>query len=82
MKETDAIRAAKISDMQRGQGIEGFQVVRDLEGSACAQCGSRRYFLVFHVRSDGRNGTLAGCCSRCRKPREVTAGEIEQGCHN
>jgi hypothetical protein len=43
-------------------------------------CGSLRYFLVFRVSEDGRNGILVGQCSNCRTPRELTVGDIEEGC--
>ena len=62
---------------QMDQAIEGLPVLRDLEGPICNHCGNRRYFLVFRVGKDGRNGILEGRCNRCRTPRELTAGEIE-----
>jgi len=68
-------------EVQRDQIIGGLPVQRDLKGPICAHCGSLRYHLVFRVSGDGRNGVLAGRCSRCRNPRELTAGEIEGGCH-
>ncbi len=78
MEETGEIRSVMILDMQRDKGLGRFRVVRDLEGAACPHCGDLRYFLVLRMRSDGRNGTLAGRCSRCRTLRVVTAGGIEQ----
>ena len=68
-------------DVQRDRNIRRVPVLRDLEGPVCAHCGSLRYFLVLRMSGDGRNGILAGRCSRCRYPRELTADEIEGGCH-
>lgn len=70
-----------IPDVQRNKLIGGLPVLRDLEGSICAHCGSARYFLVFRISGDGRNGILVGRCSDCRNPRELNANEIEQGYH-
>jgi hypothetical protein len=67
------------SDMQMGQTIEGLPVLRDLEGPICTYCGNRRYFLVFRMSEDGRNGILEGRCSCCRTLRELTTVEIEEG---
>ena len=79
MKEINRSRSMAFHDAQREKLIEGLPILRDLEGSMCAHCGSPRYFLVFRVSGDGRNGILAGRCSRCRNPRELNASEIEQG---
>lgn len=68
-------------DAQRFQSIRELPVLRDLEGPICTYCGSFRYFLVFRVIGDGRNGILTGRCSRCRNPRQLAVGEIERGCH-
>lgn len=81
MKEMNSIQSMAFSDVQRGQSIGGLPVLRDLEGPICFHCGSHRYFLVFRVSRDGRNGILAARCSRCRNPRELAADEIERGCH-
>jgi len=84
MKEMNHTQSVAFPDAQRDQNIGGLPVLRDLKGPKgpiCAHCGSLRYFLVFRVSGDGRNGILAGRCSRCRNPRELAAGEIEQGCH-
>jgi hypothetical protein len=81
MEEMIQSQSLMVSDMQRGQVIGGLPVLRDLEGPVCAHCGGLRYFLVFRVSRDGRNGTLAGRCSRCRNPRELAADDIERGCH-
>ena len=81
MKEMNHTQSVQFSDMQRDQNIGGLPVLRDLKGPICVLCGSLRYFLVFRVSGDGRNGILAGRCSRCRNPRELVAGEIEWGCH-
>jgi hypothetical protein len=68
-------------DAQRHLIVGGLPVLRDLKGPLCAHCGSFRYFLVFRVSRDGRNGILGGRCSCCRNPLELAADEIEQGCH-
>ncbi len=81
MKQMNHPQSVTFPDVQRDQIIGGLPVLRDLEGPICAHCGSRRYCLVFRVSGDGRNGILAGRCSRCRNPRELAAGEIERGCH-
>ena len=81
MKEMNHTQSVAFSDVQRDQNIGGLPILRDLKGPICAHCGSLRYFLVFRVSGDGRNGILAGRCSRCRNPRELVAGEIEWGCH-
>jgi hypothetical protein len=81
MKEMNHPQSMTFPDVQRDQIIGGLPVLRDLEGPICAHCGSLRYLLVFRVSGDGRNGVLAARCSRCRNPRELTAGEIEGGCH-
>ena len=80
MKEMNYTQSVTFPDVQRNQNIGGLPVLRDLEGPICAHCGSLRYFLVFRVSEDGRNGILAGRCSRCRTPRKLTAIEIEEGC--
>ena len=69
------------SDAQRNLIVGGLPVLRNLKGPLCAHCGSRRYFLVFRVSRDGRNGILGGRCSCCRNPLELAADEIERGCH-
>ena len=81
MKEMNHTRSVRFSDVRRKQNIGGVPVLRDLEGPICAHCGGLRYVLVFHVSGDGWNGILTGQCRRCYKPRELTAGEIERGCH-
>ena len=81
MKEMNHPQSVTFPDVQRDQIIGGLPVLRDLEGPICAHCGSLRYLLVFRVSEDGRNGVLAGRCSRCRNPRKLTADEIEGGCH-
>ena len=81
MKEMNHTQSVTFPNMQRNLNIGGLPVLRDLAGPICAHCGSLRYFLVFRVSGDGRNGILAGRCSRCRNPRELTASEIEGGCH-
>jgi hypothetical protein len=79
MKETNRTLSMTFPVVRRTQTIGGLPVLRDLEGPICAACGSLRYFLVFRVSEDGRNGILAGRCSSCRTPRKLTAGEIEGG---
>ena len=81
VKEMNHSQPVTFPNMQRDQIVGGLPILRDLEGPICAHCGSLRYFLVFRVSGDGRNGILAGRCSRCRNPRELTASEIEGGCH-
>ena len=81
MKVMSSPQSVTCPEVQRDQIIGGLPVQRDLEGPICAHCGSLRYHLVFRVSGDGRNGVLAGRCSRCRNPRELTADEIEGGCH-
>ena len=82
MKEMNHTQSVTIPNMmQRDLNIGGLPVLRELAGPICAHCGSLRYLLVFRVSGDGRNGILAGRCSRCRNPRELTASEIERGCH-
>ena len=81
MKEMNHTQAVKFPNVQRDQNIGGLPVLRNLMGPICTHCGSLHYFLVFRVSGDGRSGILAGRCSRCRNPRELTAGEIERGCH-
>ncbi len=81
MNERNHPQSVTVPDVQRDQIIGGLPVLRDLEGPICAHCGNLHYFLVFRVSGDGRNGILAGRCSRCRNPRELAAGEIERGCH-
>jgi len=66
------------TNVQGPQRNGGVTILRDLEGHLCAHCGSLRYFLVFRVSGDGRNGILTARCSRCREARELTAGEIER----
>ena len=78
MKAINHSRSMAFPDVQGDKFIGGMPVLRDLEGSICAHCGSPRYFLVFRVSEDGRTGILAGRCSRCRNPRELTEGEIER----
>ena len=81
MNEMNHTQSMEFPDAQRGLIIGGLPVLRELKGPHCAHCGSLRYFLVFRVSHDGRNGILAGRCSRCRNPRELKADEIERGCH-
>ena len=81
MKVMSSPQPLTVPEVQRDQIIGGMPVQRDLEGPICAHCGSLRYFLVFRVSRDGRNGVLTGQCSRCRNPRKLTASEIEGGCH-
>ena len=79
MKAINQPEPMAFPDAQRNKLIGGLPVLRDLEGSICAHCGSPRYFLVFRVSGDGRNGILGGRCSCCRNPRELNASEIERG---
>jgi hypothetical protein len=81
MKEMNHSQSMAFSDVQKDKLIGGLPVLRDLEGPICAHCGCLRYFLVFRVSGDGRNGILAGRCSHCRNLRELKTGEIEWGCH-
>jgi len=81
MKEMNHTQSVQFSDMQRDQNIGGLPVLRDLKCPICVHCGSLRYFLVFRVSGDGRNGILAVLFRCCRNHRELAAGEIEQGCH-
>ena len=81
MKPINHSESMSIPDLQRNKLIGGLPVLRDLEGSICAHCGSARYFLVFRISGDGRNGILVGRCSDCRNPRELNANEIERGYH-
>ena len=80
MKEIHHVPSMTFLNMQRKQNIERLPVLRDLQGPGCGYCGSPRYFLVFRVSEDGRNGILVGQCSNCRTPRELTVGDIEEGC--
>jgi hypothetical protein len=79
MKEITHAQSMAFHDVQRDKLIRGLPVLRDLEGPMCAHCGNPRYFLVFRLSGDGRNGILAGRCSRCRNPRELKASEIAEG---
>ena len=81
MKEINRSQSMPFHDVQRDKLIGGLPVLHDLEGPLCAHCGSPRYFLVFRISGDGRNGILAGRCSHCRNPRELKADEIERGYH-
>jgi hypothetical protein len=81
MKEINRSQSMALHDVQRDKLFGGLPVLRDLEGPRCPHCGSPRYFLVFRISGDGRNGILTGRCSRCRNPRELKADEIEQGYH-
>ena len=81
MKAINHSESMSVPDVQRNKLIGGLPVLRDLEGSICAHCGSVRYFLVFRISGDGRNGILVGRCSYCRNPRELRADEIERGYH-
>jgi len=81
MKAINHSESMSISDVQRNKLSEGLPVLRDLEGPICAHCGSARYFLVFRISGDGRNGILEGRCSYCRNPRELRVDEIERGYH-
>ena len=80
MKEIHHVPSMTLFNMQRNLNIERVPVLRDLQGPRCVYCGSPRYFLVFRVSEDGRNGMLVGQCSNCRTPRELTVGDIEEGC--
>jgi hypothetical protein len=80
MKEMNHTKSVTFPNVLRDQNIGGLPILRDLEGPICAHCGNLRYFLVFRVSGDGRNGILAGRCSRCRNPRDLIASEIEGGC--
>ena len=71
MKEMNHTQSVAFSDMQRDQNIGGLPVLRDLERSYLCSLRSLRYFLVFRVSGDGRNGILGGRCSRCRNPQRV-----------
>jgi hypothetical protein len=64
MKEMNCALSMTLPVVRRNQTIGGLPVLRDLEGPICAACGSLWYFLVFRVSEDGRNGILAGRCSR------------------
>ena len=79
MKEIHHVPSMTFPNMQRNQNIERVPVLRDLQGPRCVYCGSLRYFLVFRVSEDGRNGILVGQCSNCRTSRELTVGDIEWG---
>lgn len=79
MKAIDHSQSMALPDVRRNKLIGGLPVLRDLEGHICAHCGSIRYFLVFRISGDGRNGILTGRCSRCRNPRELKVDEIERG---
>ena len=81
MKEINRSQSMALDDVQRDKLFGGSPVLRDLVGPRCAHCGSPRYFLVFRISGDGRNGILTGRCSHCRNPRELKADEIEQGYH-
>ena len=81
MKEMNHTQSVTFSDVQRDQNIGGLPVLPALEGPICPHCGSLRYFLIFRLSGDGRNGILAGRCCRCRSQRELTESEIERGCH-
>jgi hypothetical protein len=81
MKVMSSPQPVTCPEVQKDQIIGGLPVQRDLEGPICAHCGSLRYLLVFRLSGDGRNGVLAGRCSRCRNPRKLTAGEIDWGWH-
>lgn len=81
MEEQTYAQSEKICEAQRVRIIGGLPVLRDLEGPLCAYCGSARYTLVFRMSQDGRNGVLAGRCSRCHNVRELAKEEIERGCH-
>ena len=80
MEEESHAQSLLIHEAQRTRIIGGLPVLRDLEGSLCTHCGSPRYNLVFRLSHDGRNGVLAGRCTRCRNFRELAAEEIERGC--
>jgi len=80
MKEMNRTLSMAVPVVRRTQTIGGVPVLRDLGGPICTACGSLRYFLIFRVSEDGRNGILAGRCSSCRTHRKLTAGEIEGGC--
>lgn len=75
------VQSVTFADAQRDMNIRRLPILRDLEGPICPHCGSLHYFLVLRVSGDGQNGILAGRCSRCRNPRELTSDEIEGGCH-
>lgn len=82
MKEMNHIQSVTFPTMrQRHQKVGTVPVLRDLAGPVCAHCGSLRYFLVFRVSRDGRNGILVGRCRRCHNARELTPSDIEEGCH-
>jgi hypothetical protein len=80
MKETYRVPSRMFRNIKRDQNIKGMPVLRDVQGPRCAYCRSLRYSLLFRVSEDGRNGVLVGQCSNCRNPRELTVGEIEEGC--
>jgi len=82
MKEMNHSQSVTFPNVLRDQNFGGVPILRDLAGPICAHCGSLRYFLVFRVSGDGRNGILAGRCSCCRNPRVLIASEIEGGCLN
>lgn len=76
------IQSMTCTTIEQGhQKVGAAPVLRDLAGPVCAHCGNLRYFLVFRVSLDGRNGILVGRCRRCHNARELTASDIEEGCH-
>lgn len=82
MKEMSHIQSVTFPRMrQRHQKIGVVPILRDLAGPVCVYCGNLRYFLVFRVSRDGRNGILVGRCRRCYNARGLTASDIEDGCH-
>jgi hypothetical protein len=80
MKAIHRVPSVMFRDRKNGQNVERMTVLRDVQGPCCVRCGSLRYSLVFRVSEDGRNGILVGQCSNCRTPRELTVGDIEEGC--
>ena len=80
MKETHRVPSLMFRNIKRHPNIKKMPVLRDVQGPRCAYCGSLRYFLVFRVSEDGRNGILVGQCNNCRTPRELTVGDIKWGC--
>jgi hypothetical protein len=70
------------SDGQRRPTVRDARVLRNLNGSLCANCESRQYVLVFRVNEHTQSGLLEARCSRCREPKELTLGEIERECQS
>ncbi len=50
-----------------GQSLPSKRVLKQLDGGACASCGTRRYYLVLRVDARGGSPTVAARCSRCHE---------------